>query len=356
MPPRSLSYDADRACVRIIDQTLLPAQLHWRELVAVDDFFEAIAGMQVRGAPLIGICAAYGLALALLRDPSLHNLQQCQARLSAARPTAVNLDWALRRLAQRVAALPEAERGEQALLEAHTLAEEDVSNCRRIGEQGLPLLQQLALAKAGGKVQVLTHCNAGSLATLEWGTALAPLYLAHAAGLSIHVWVSETRPRNQGALTAWELAQAGIPHTLVTDSAAGHLMQSGEVDCCIVGSDRTAVNGDVCNKIGTYPKALVARDCGIPFYVALPLSSIDWDCASGAGIPVEHRSGDELRLITGQDASGATVTVRQWTVDQACFNPAFDITPAALIEGLITEVGIVAANKQAIDAIRPFWA
>jgi len=280
-PPRSLCYDADRVSVRIIDQTLLPAQLQWRELVEVEDFFEAIAAMRVRGAPLIGICAAYGLALGLLRDPSLHNLQQCQARLSSARPTAVNLDWALRRLAGRVATLPQAERGEQALLEAHALAEEDVNNCRRIGEHGLPLLQELARAKPGARVQVLTHCNAGSLATLQWGTALAPLYLAHEAGLAIHVWVSETRPRNQGALTVWELTQAGIPHTLVTDSAAGHLMQSGEVDCCIVGSDRTAINGDVCNKIGTYPKALVARDRGIPRYVALPVSPHNWDCARG---------------------------------------------------------------------------
>ena len=301
----SLAYSAQDHCVRIIDQTLLPAELRILELRELDEFCRAIADMQVRGAPLIGVTAAFGLAFEALREPELEHLRQSAARLLATRPTGVNLQWALQRVQAIAGAAEEAERGAIALREAITMVEEDVADCRAIGEHGLPLLRELQAHRGGKALEVMTHCNAGRLATLGWGTALSPLYLAHEIGLPLHVWVSETRPRNQGAsLTAWELAQAGIAHTVIADSAAGYLIQAGRVDCCLVGSDRTAANGDVCNKVGTYLKAIAARAHDVPFYVALPVSTIDWDCPSGAQIPIEERSGEEVLSMSGRDSSG----------------------------------------------------
>jgi len=331
---RSLVYENGR--VRIIDQTRLPLELSWCELLELEDFCRAISDMQVRGAPLIGITAAFGMALEARSNPDLDHLAASARKLLATRPTAVNLQWALNRMRAVLEAAAVEDRAERAWHEAAAIAEEDVSNCRAIGEHGLGLLRDLDCASE--TLQILTHCNAGWLATLEWGTALAPIYLAHQADIPVHVWVSETRPRNQGAhLTAWELAQAGIAHTVITDNAAGHLMQTGRVDCCLVGSDRTAANGDVCNKVGTYLKAVAASANNIPFYVALPLSTVDWECPSGEDIPIEERSGDELQL------AGAASPV---------FNPAFDITPASLVTALVTERGVHEPNPEALASLR----
>ena len=353
MPLRSLTYCAENNAVRIIDQTRLPWELKFIELRTLDDFCRAISYMQVRGAPLIGITAGYGLALELGRNPGLDNLARAAARLAASRPTAINLAWALQRLERVVGSLEEADRFAAALSEAHVIAEEDVANCRAIGDHGMQLLRTMSEMGDGSAINILTHCNAGWLATLEWGTALAPIYRAHEEGIPLHVWVSETRPRNQGArLTAWELAQAGIAHTVVADGTAGYLMQTGRVDCCLVGSDRTVANGDVCNKIGTYPKALAAKANGVPFYVALPLSTFDWSCASGTDIPIEERSAEEVLACVGRDPGGESVRVLVANAESPGFNPAFDITPAKLVSGLITECGIVAAEPAALSALR----
>ena len=329
-------------CVRIIDQTRLPLRLEQLELRDLQQFSHAIAAMQVRGAPLIGITAAYGLALALQQDPGLECLNRSVAALAATRPTAVNLQWALQRVAEVARAASEESRAERALLEAHTIAEEDIAACRAIAANGLPLIQ--ALASQTPCVNIMTHCNAGRLAALEYGTALAPIYLAHEQGLSVHVWVSETRPRNQGAsLTAWELDQAGVPFTLIADNAAGALMQSGQVDCCLVGSDRTAANGDVCNKIGTYMKAVAAQQHKVPFYVALPVSTIDWNSPDGSHIPIEERDEAEVLQLSEQPLSVA---------DARAWNPAFDVTPAALVSALITERGVVRPAPDAMAGLR----
>jgi methylthioribose-1-phosphate isomerase len=338
MSHRSLLFSAEDLCVRVIDQRKLPAALEWVELRDLEEFSFAIAAMQVRGAPLIGITAAYGLALALQADPSAENLDKAVAELTASRPTAINLAWALERVQAAIEGCEVSRRAERALAEATRLAEEDVRNCSAIGDHGLALLQDLAATKGSDVVQVMTHCNAGWLAALEWGTALAPIYKAQQIGLPVHVWVSETRPRNQGMnLTAWELQQAGIDHTVIVDNAAGYLLQQGRVDCCLVGSDRTAANGDVCNKVGTYLKALSARAHDVPFYVALPVSTIDWQCASGAEIPIEER--DEEEVLLGNPAARA-------------YNPAFDVTPAELVTGLITEYGVFSAEAVALDLLR----
>lgn len=353
MPIRSLTYSAANNGVQIIDQTRLPGELSIIELRELDDFCRAISDMQVRGAPLIGITAAYGLALELGRNPGLDNLAGASARLAASRPTAINLVWALQRLEGVVDAVDEADRFAAALGEAHAIAEEDIANCRAIGDHGMQLLRTMSEKGDGSAINVLTHCNAGRLAALEWGTALAPIYRAHEEGIPLHVWVSETRPRNQGAkLTAWELAQAGIAHTVVADGAAGYLMQTGRVDCCVVGSDRTVANGDVCNKVGTYPKALAAQANGVPFYVALPLSSFDWTCSSGADIPIEERDAEEVLACVGRNPTGESVRVLVANAGSPGFNPAFDITPASLVTGLITECGIVAAEPAALRALR----
>ena len=347
--------------VGVIDQTLLPHRFTTRTLSSCDQAAEAIRTMVVRGAPLIGVTGAYGLMLALQADPSDVALAVAFEQLNATRPTAVNLRWALERVRDRVAPLPPAERAAAAKAEAAAIAEEDVAMCEAIGEHGLRLFQELAAARPAERrdqpFNVLTHCNAGWIATVDWGTALAPIYKAHRAGLAIHVWVDETRPRNQGAsLTAWELAREGVPHTVIVDNAGGHLMQHGQVDAVIVGTDRTTRRGDVCNKIGTYLKALAAHDNGIPFYVALPASTIDWTINDGvAEIPIEARSAAEVTHIQGRVQTGAAageLAVVQLTPDgSAGFNPAFDVTPARLVTALITERGVAEASEVGLRSL-----
>jgi methylthioribose-1-phosphate isomerase len=361
---RTIGVEADGEAIWVIDQTLLPHQFQLRVLSNLSQVAEAIRTMVVRGAPLIGVIGAYGLMLALQQDPSDAALVQAFDTLLATRPTAVNLRWALERVRDLVLALPEAQRAAAARQEADAIADEDVAMCEAIGDHGLRLFQQLEAARPSERreqpFQVLTHCNAGWLATVDWGTALAPIYKAHRAGMAIHVWVDETRPRNQGAsLTAFELAREGVPHTVIVDNAGGHLMQRGQVDAVIVGTDRTSRNGDVCNKIGTYLKALAAHDNGVPFYVALPSSTIDWTITDGlAEIPIEARSASEVTHIQGRLASstatgaiGSTATIDsvQLTPDGSDgFNPAFDVTPARLVTALITERGVAAASEQGL--------
>jgi methylthioribose-1-phosphate isomerase len=305
--------------------------------------------MWVRGAPLIGATAAYGLALQATRDASDPALQAAAEGLRLSRPTAVNLAWAVARMLRRLGAAPRANRAALAWEEADAIAEEDVLANAAIGRHGLPLLQAVA-ARRPGPVQVLTHCNAGWLATVDWGTATAPVYQAHAAGVPLHVWVDETRPRNQGAsLTAWELGQAGVPHTVIADNAGGHLMQQGRVDLVIVGCDRVSARGDVCNKIGTYLKALAARDNGVPFYVAMPTPTLDLGLADGmAEIPIEERSAREVTHVAGRAATGEVVEVQLTPDGTAAANPAFDVTPARLVSALITERGMVPAQEAAL--------
>jgi len=339
--------------IGVIDQTLLPHSFTTRTLRSCDEAAEAIRTMVVRGAPLIGVTGAYGLMLALQADPSDAALEAAFAQLNATRPTAINLRWALERVRALVAPLPQAERAEAARQEAAAIADEDVAMCDAIGEHGLAIFQQLASRRPGATLNVLTHCNAGWLATVDWGTALAPIYKAHRAGLNIHVWVDETRPRNQGAsLTAYELGQEGVPHTVIVDNAGGHLMQHGQVDAVIVGTDRTTRRGDVCNKIGTYLKALAAHDNGVPFYVALPASTIDWTIGDGvAEIPIEARSAEEVTHIQGLAPDGAITTVQLTPTGSAGFNPAFDVTPARLVTGLITERGVAAATEAGLQEL-----
>jgi methylthioribose-1-phosphate isomerase len=327
--------------------------LKWLSLNSLESYCHAISSMQVRGAPLIGITAAFGLAAALAKDPSTGHLEYSKAALLATRPTAVNLRWALERIESCVLPLQESQRAEMAFECARALRAQDIENCSAIGEHGHELLQALYNKSDGDQLHVMTHCNAGWLATIEWGTALAPVYKAHAAGLPVHVWVSETRPRNQGAyLTAWELQRAGVPCTIVADNSCGYLMQAGEVDCVIVGSDRTAANGDVCNKIGTYLKALAAQANGIPFYAAVPESTIDWACPAGTHIPIEIRDSGELLSISGLNEVGELQTVRLASAGSRGNNPAFDVTPAALVSGLITEHGIIEASSEGLARLR----
>jgi methylthioribose-1-phosphate isomerase len=334
----TLRWDSTAQAVEIIDQTLLPHTLRWCHLDSLPAFCHAISVMQVRGAPLIGITAAYGLACALTEDASDEGLSRASDTLLATRPTAVNLRWALAEIVRTVAGLPAEQRAATALSRAHQLRADDIAHCASIGENGLALIRQLQ--PRGDVLNIMTHCNAGWLATIQWGTALSPVYKAREAGLDVHVWVSETRPRNQGMnLSAWELQRAGVPCTVVADNSCGHLMQEGLVDCVIVGSDRTASNGDVCNKVGTYLKALAAQANDIPFYVALPESTIDWDCASGAQIPIEERDVMELLSITGRQANGELHEVSLAAPGTRAFNPAFDVTPSSLVSALITEQG-----------------
>jgi len=347
--------------IGVIDQTLLPHQFTTRTLRSCAEAAEAIRTMVVRGAPLIGVTGAYGLMLALQADPSDAALAAAFAQLNATRPTAINLRWALERVRAKVQPLPPVERAEAAKAEAAAIADEDVAMCEAIGAHGLRLFQELATARPATRqqepLQVLTHCNAGWLATVDWGTALAPIYKAHRAGLNIHVWVDETRPRNQGAsLTAFELGREGVPHTVIVDNAGGHLMQHGQVDAVIVGTDRTTRTGDVCNKIGTYLKALAAHDNGVPFYVALPASTIDWTIGDGvAEIPIEARSAQEVTHIQGRISSGSAagqLASVQLTPDgSAGFNPAFDVTPARLVTALITERGVAAASEEGLKGL-----
>lgn len=338
-----------REAVEVVDQRALPHRLAMETLATPQAVFTAIRDMWVRGAPLIGATAAYGVALQANRDASDAALTDCLAWMATARPTAVNLAWALERLRAKLMPLPAAARRDAAWAEADAIAEEDIACNRAIGEHGLALIREVA-ARKPGPVRVLTHCNAGWLATVGWGTATAPVYLAHQAGIALHVWVDETRPRNQGAsLTAWELGQAGVPHALVADNAGGHLMQHGQVDLVFVGCDRVTARGDVCNKIGTYLKALAAHDNGVPFYVAMPLSTLDRSLHDGlAEIPIEERSAREVTHLQGRDASGAVVEVQLTPDGTPAANPAFDVTPARLVTGLITERGLVRADAAAI--------
>ncbi len=355
-PFRSVWVDqADGWSVRILDQTRLPWEVEILRLVDEAGVAHAIKSMQTRGAPLIGAVAAHGVALALRADASTAALEATVARLNATRPTAINLRWALDRMLAKLHNLPAGDRVAAAYAEALAIADDDAETCRMIGQNGLPLLAEIAARKPGETVNVLTHCNAGWLATVDYGTALSPIYQAHDAGLPVHVWVDETRPRNQGAaLTAFELGKHGVPHTVVADNAGGHLMQHGQVDICIVGTDRVTRTGDVANKIGTYLKALAARDNGVPFWVALPHSTLDMRVRDGVQeIPIEERSAAEVTDLTGRTADGRMETIRVVSPGSAAANPAFDVTPARLVTGLITERGRCDATEAGLAALYP---
>ncbi len=346
----------DPAIVQIIDQRLLPHEYVVRDLVSWKDCVVAIRDMLVRGAPLIGATAAWGIYLAALTAGNRHEvMHEAVHKLGEARPTAVNLRWAIERMTR---VMRRSEKSDDLVhimrAEAQSICDEDIEICRGIGRHGLTLLEEIAAMKPGSPVNILTHCNAGSLATINWGTATAPIYFAHRKGIPVHVWVDETRPRNQGSqLTAWELAQNGVPHTLIVDNAGGHLMQHGKVDICITGTDRTTRTGDVANKIGTYLKALAAADNNVPFYVALPSTTIDWTIEDGlADIPIEERDPVEVTHVHGM-AGNKPVDVRTVAAGTNVSNFAFDVTPACLITGLITELGICEASAQGLAGLFP---
>ncbi len=338
--------------VFILDQTRLPHVVAPVLLQTLDDAARAIRDMLVRGAPLIGVTAAYGVALAMRENESDDFLRHAVETLRATRPTAVNLQWALDHMRGFLAEMPGDLRRGAAMAMAKKMAEDDVTCNATIGEHGLELIRAAQKKRDGAPVRILTHCNAGWLATVDWGTATAPIYKAQAAGVEVHVFVDETRPRNQGAsLTAFELGQQKIPHTLIVDNAGGHLMQHGEIDVVIVGADRIAANGDACNKIGTYLKALAARDCGVPFYVAAPVSTFDAKLAEGRLIPIEERSQQEVTHISGATANGEVVTVRLAPETTKARNPGFDVTPARLVSGIITEKGVFEASAEALAGL-----
>ncbi len=356
VPYRAIWLDDDGWSVRIIDQTRLPHEFVVERLTGLADAVKAIASMQVRGAPLIGATAAYGMCLALREDASDEAIDRAYEALIQARPTAVNLRWALDRMRAELRNRRREERLEAGYRCAARICDEDVAICAAIGTHGAELIRTKAAGRAPDRpVNVLTHCNAGWLATVDWGTALAPIYRAHDDGIGVHVWVDETRPRNQGArLTAWELGQHGVPHTVIADNAGGHLMQHGRVDLCITGTDRTTAAGDVANKIGTYLKALAAHDNAVPFYVALPSPTIDWTIEDGlADIPIEERDGGEVRWIDGRAADGRVVEVLLTPEASPAANYAFDVTPARLITGLITERGVCAASRDGLEGLFP---
>ncbi len=338
----------------VIDQTKLPFAVEVARLANLQDAAQAIRAMIVRGAPLIGATAAYGIALAIAEEPGDVSLSHAVDVLAASRPTAVNLRWALERMQRVLASLPVDSRNQAAWREAAAICDEDVEISRSIGEHGLGLIKSIA-EKTGSTVNILTHCNAGWLATVDYGTALAPVYMAHDAGIDVHVWVDETRPRNQGAaLSAFELGAHGVPHTVIADNAGGHLMQHGKVDLCIVGTDRVVANGDTANKIGTYLKALAAHDNNVPFYVALPSTTIDWTVTDGvADIPIEERSEDEVTRMTGMLPDGSVATMRIVAPGSRASNPAFDVTPARLVTAFITECGICAASREGLRGLFP---
>jgi methylthioribose-1-phosphate isomerase len=352
-PRRTIWVEDDGWSVGIIDQTALPHRFSTVRLMTLEEVARAIATMQVRGAPLIGATAAYGVALAVRADASDEALERACATLAATRPTAVNLKWALDEMVAAVRNRPREERLAAAYGRAAEICEEDVAINQAIGRHGAKLLAAIAGNKKSGEpAQVLTHCNAGWLATVDVGTALAPIYVAHDQGVPLHVWVDETRPRNQGAaLTAWELGQHGVPHTVIADNTGGHLMQHGMIDAVIVGADRVTANGDVCNKIGTYLKALAAKDNGVPFYVGLPSPTIDFSLSDGrAEIPIEQRGAEEVATVTGLTADSRIERVRVVPEGSAVANYAFDVTPARLVSGLITERGIIAPRRDALAA------
>jgi methylthioribose-1-phosphate isomerase len=353
-PMRTIWLAEDGASVEIIDQRLLPHQLVIARLQTLDEAVRAIRDMAVRGAPLIGATAAYGVALALAADPSDDGVARAIDALAATRPTAVNLHWALDAMRQALIPLPPRRRHDTALARAAEIAEEDVAINRAIGEHGLAPVAEAHRRKGDTPVNILTHCNAGWLATVDWGTALAPIYRAHDEGTPVHVWVDETRPRNQGAsLTAWELGQHGVPHTVIADNAGGHLMRHGKVDLCITGTDRTTASGDVANKIGTYLKALAARDNNVPFYVALPSPTIDWNLDDGDDIPIEQRDPREVTHISGWTEAGERIEVRLTPEGSPAANYAFDVTPARLVTGLITERGVCPASREGLLGLFP---
>jgi methylthioribose-1-phosphate isomerase len=355
-PYRSVWVDsADGWSVHILDQTKLPWALEIIHLTTAREAAHAIRTMQVRGAPLIGAVAAYGMALAVRQDSNSEAMEAAATLLAETRPTAVNLQWAIDRMLTRLRNTRAADRVPVAYREANLIADEDVAQNRAIGEHGLPLIEERAAGKGGRPVNVLTHCNAGWLATVDWGTALSPIYAAHDKGIPVHVWVDETRPRLQGAaLTAFELGKHGVPHTVISDNAGGHLMQHGEVDLCIVGADRVTRGGDAANKIGTYLKALAAHDNAVPFWVAMPSSTIDWAVTDGVrDIPIEERGTTEVTTVTGRAMDGSVVTVRVVPSTSPGANPAFDVTPARLISGLITERGRCAASEDGLVALFP---
>ncbi len=352
---RTIWPNADGRSVDLIDQRWLPHEFRVETIRSVDAMATAIRDMWVRGAPLIGIAAAYGLALQGEVDPSDVSLARAALSLQATRPTAVNLRWAVEEMLAVLRPAPVGDRTVLAWQRAAELADADIAVSEAIGRHGCALLEAIAQTKKPGeRVNILTHCNAGWLATVDYGTATAPIYLAAARQIPLHVYVDETRPRNQGAqLTAWELGEEGIPHTLIVDNAGGHLMQQGAIDLVIVGTDRTAANGDLCNKIGTYLKALAAFDNRVPFFVALPSSTIDWTLADGRSIPIEQRSGDEVSYVWGRRDDGETTRVRNSPAATPAANYAFDVTPARLVTGLITERGICAASPAGLRALFP---
>jgi methylthioribose-1-phosphate isomerase len=352
VPYRTI-WRLESGAVRVIDQSRLPFEFVTLDLTSLEDAARAIKTMVVRGAPLIGATAAYGLALALRTDGSDRRMEEASGILRATRPTAVNLAWALARVRGAIAKLAPAKRFEAAFREAANICDADVEQCRSIGVNGLNVIRQLAKGPAR-RINILTHCNAGWLACVDWGTALAPIYMAHDAGIPVHVWVDETRPRNQGAaLTAYELGAHGVPHTVIVDNLGGLLMQRGEVDCVIVGSDRTTAGGDVCNKVGTYLKALAAKDNNVPFYVALPVTTIDWSLEHGRDIEIEERSPTEVTDIYGRNAAGEVGGVRVVADGSAALNLAFDVTPARLVTGLITERGVCQAGREGLLGLYP---
>jgi methylthioribose-1-phosphate isomerase len=355
LPMRPIWFEEDDQSVQVIDQRRLPHELSVMRLDSVDRVVYAIQEMVVRGAPLIGVTGAYGVLVALKTTAGEEPFRNACRKIRQARPTAVNLAWAVDRVQADVLRIQGVDARLMAARQAaDRIAAEEVDNCRRIGEHGAALIRRLSEAKGGRPVNVLTHCNAGWLACVEWGTATAPIYVAHAQGLAVHVWVDETRPLNQGArLTAWELGRSRVPHTVITDNAGGHLMQHGRVDLVIVGTDRSTYTGDVANKIGTYLKALAARDNGVPFYVALPSSTFDWAMRDGLKqIPIEERDPDEVRFVRGRTDRGIDQVLIMPEQSPAA-NFAFDVTPARLVNGFITERGICAANENAILGLFP---
>ena len=352
---RSIWLDADGWSVAAIDQRRLPHEFVVAKITTCEEAADAIRSMLVRGAPLIGATAAFGMALAMRDDRSDQGIERAYQMLIATRPTAINLQWALDTMRTMLQRLAPSERRDAAYARAVDIAGEDVTINRSIASHGAELIETIAATrKPGETVNVLTHCNAGWLATVDWGTATAPIYLAHDRGIKVHVWVDETRPRNQGAsLTAWELGHHGVPHTVIPDNTGGHLMQHGMVDLAIVGTDRVAANGDVCNKIGTYLKALAAHDNNVPFYVALPSPTIDFAVAEGRQIPIEQRSALEVSEMTGRTKDGRIETVRIVPEGSPVANYGFDVTPARLVTGLITERGVAKASREGLKAMFP---
>lgn len=353
-PSRTIWAVSHEGPVGIIDQTRLPHKIETVVLKTEDDAAYAIKAMLVRGAPLIGVTAAFGVALAIKHDQSNAALAAAVEHLAMQRPTAVNLRWAVEEMRRALSPLEPSQRVSAAYRMANKIADDDVEMCRRIGVHGRSIIEKISASKRGAPVNILTHCNAGWLACVDWGTATSPIYHAHAAGLPVHVYVDETRPRNQGAsLTAFELQQQGIAATLIVDNAGGHLMQKGEIDLVIVGADRVTATGDVANKIGTYLKALAARDCDVPFYVAFPYSTIDWSLKDGSQIAIEERSPEEVLQVSGCLRNGEIHSVAIAAPGTAARNPSFDVTPARLLTGLITERGVCAASHEGLLSLYP---